>query len=195
MKYLKWMWWSFDSHFPHCSEVILCGWVLDSHSYRSLSSRSLEGVAILLHISIKIKKNSSKAFLCVFLRNKREQCKSTKKLMRREELPMTHADTVGLALKGSLEHWERYLMLFPVGLGTLDSQQKLYQLLGNDLFRKSILNGKSADWNLGSSGSLTDRPSNYFTSEPMTPWMEWAGWLNHTFKNFMFYFFCKGNSA
>lgn len=66
MKYLKWMWWNFDSHFPHCSEVILCGWVLDSHSYRSLSSRLLEGVAILLHISIKMKKKFKQSLSLCF---------------------------------------------------------------------------------------------------------------------------------
>lgn len=73
---------------------------------------------------------------------------------------MAHADTVGLVLKGSLEHLECYLKLFPGDLGTWESQQRLYLPLGNDLFRKSVLNGRELTQNLGSFASLTSGPSN-----------------------------------
>lgn len=76
---------------------------------------------------------------------KRECCKPMKKLIWGGELPVTHEDIVGLALKGSLEHLECYLMFFPSDLGTLESQRKFNRFLGNDLFRNSMLSGKSAE--------------------------------------------------
>lgn len=59
--------------------------------------------------------------------------------------PGSHEDIAGLALRGSQEYLECYLMFFPGDLSTLESPQQLYRLLGNDLFRKSTLNGKSAE--------------------------------------------------